>query len=308
VLFTLAGVNMVTKQVATISGLAITAVFFTIFTVSERINARRELHRRQGLDQFNLQPRETVSPEDLAVRPGNTLCPVRDYNNLDHVRRALELTHTGRRNLVVMTVHLLRGPNSGYRDLREDRVFTDYEQLLFSRVVSLAEKAGKHVDLMVVPSSDPIQAIVQSAAQLVSEEIIVGRSAVLSPAQQALRFGEAWERLAHKPRHQVRLRVLEEDGIVREFMLGAHPPKLTSNDIGLIHSLWIGFKNDLPTASVRHRDVVTLAVRRLERELSGDDRDAILSEMAAIKTDEQPADLETPGPTAVKELNPPPAE
>ena len=32
--------------------------------------------------------------------------------------------------------------------------FHDYEQLLFSRVVALAEKAGKKVHLLVVPSSD----------------------------------------------------------------------------------------------------------------------------------------------------------
>jgi hypothetical protein len=219
---------------------------------------------------------------------------VRDYNNLDHLRRALEITHTGRTNLVVLTVHVLRGPNTGYRNLREDKVFTDYEQLLFSRVVALAEKAGKHVDLMVVPSSRPIEAIVQSAAQLYSAEIILGHSAVMTPGQQALRFGEAWERLPHKPRHQVRLRILGAPGDDHEFLLGAHPPKLTSRDIHLIHDLWIGFKDKLPGASVRHRDVVSLAVRRLERELGGKKRGVILKEMASLKESERPEDLETP--------------
>ena len=294
-LFTLAGVNMITKQVATISGLAITAVFSTIFFISERINERRQAKQPHGLDQFNLQPRETISPDDLAVRPGNTLCPVRDYNSLDHVRRALELTHTGKRNLVVMTVHLLRGPNTGYRGLREDRVFSDYEQLLFSRVVSLAEKAGKHVDLMVVPSSRPIQAIVHTAAQLYSAEIIVGASAVLTPQEQALRFGEAWEKLAHKPRHQVQLRILDSNGLMQEFVLGAHPPKLTTRDINVIHHIWTGFKNELPDASVRHRDIVSLAVQRLERELGTTERKQILAEMAELKSNERPEDLETPG-------------
>ena len=75
----------------------------------------------------------------------------RDERNL---RKALELTHTGKIDLVVMTVHLLRGPDTGYQDLAEHRVFTEYEQLLFSRVVALAEKAGKHVELLVVPSSE----------------------------------------------------------------------------------------------------------------------------------------------------------
>ena len=72
VLFTLAGVNLITKQVATISGLAMTAVFSTIFFVSERINARRHERRAgdHGLDQFNLQPQETVAPETIAGPPG----------------------------------------------------------------------------------------------------------------------------------------------------------------------------------------------------------------------------------------------
>jgi hypothetical protein len=294
VLFALAGINMITKQVATVSGLAITAVFSAIFFISERINERRQLHHKQGLDQFNLLPSATISPDDLAVRPGNTLCPVRDYNNLEHLKRALDLTHTGQRSLVVMTVHLLRGPNTGYRELREEAVFTDYEQLLFSRVVSLAEKAGKHVDLMVVPSSRPIQAIVHTAAQLYSAEIVVGGSAVISPREQALRFGGAWEKLPHKPRHQVQLRIIEPGGAIHEFMLGAHPPKLTTRDINMIHALWSGFKSEIPDASVRHRDVVTLAVQRLQQEMSTRERERILAQMAELKAKERPEDLETP--------------
>jgi hypothetical protein len=160
--------------------------------------------------------------------------------------------------------------------------------------VALAEKAGKHVDLMVVPSPRPIEAIVQSAAQLYSAEIIVGHSAVMTPSQQALRFGEAWERLPHKPRHQVRMRILGAPGDDHDFLLGAHPPKLTTRDIHLIHDLWMGFKDKLPAAGVRHRDVVSLAVRRLEREIAGKKRDVILKEMTALKENEQPEDLDAP--------------
>src|SRR5712692_884149 len=40
-LFSVAGVNLITKEVATISGIVFTIVFFTIFLVSEKINARQ---------------------------------------------------------------------------------------------------------------------------------------------------------------------------------------------------------------------------------------------------------------------------
>jgi hypothetical protein len=287
-LFSIAGINLITKQVATVSGVAFTLVFFVIFLVSERAT-----HRRLGtaahveVDQFRLQPQATISSETLHVRPGNTLCAVRDYNNLEHVRRVLELTHTGKRDLVVMTVHPLRGPDAGFRDLNEHALFTDYEQLLFSRVVALAEKEGKHVELMVVPSSNPFQAIVHTAAQLHSSEIIAGASASIGSREQALRFGEAWEGLRHKPRHEVRLHVGEASGKIREFLLGAHPPKLAEADIHLIHELWLDLKQALPGASVRHRDIVTAAVQRLAGELSGGQRQDVLDAIAGLKQAEK---------------------
>jgi hypothetical protein len=37
-LFSVAGINLITKEVATISGVAFTLVFFLIFVISERIN------------------------------------------------------------------------------------------------------------------------------------------------------------------------------------------------------------------------------------------------------------------------------
>jgi nucleotide-binding universal stress UspA family protein len=289
-LFSIAGINMLTKQLATVSGVAFTLVFFTIFFFSERAT-----HRRLGsahhveVDQFRLQPQEVISTDTVQVRPGSTLVPVRDYTSLEHVRRALELTHTGRQDLVVMTVHLLRGPDAGYRELSEAKLFTDYEQLLFSRVVALAEKEGKHVDLVVVPASDPTQAIVQTAAQLYCAEIIVGPAGAVSPREQALRFGETWERLPEKPPHQVRLRIAEPGGRVQEFLLGAHPPKLGEADVQLIHELWLDLKELLPGENLHHRDVVSAAVRRLASDLSARKRTEVMAEIAALKHAEREA-------------------
>src|SRR5262245_34749758 len=79
-LFSVAGVNLITKEVATISGIAFTIVFFAIFLVSEKINERRhaeEIHTTTALDQFRLNTREGLSNETAEVRPGNTLCLVR---------------------------------------------------------------------------------------------------------------------------------------------------------------------------------------------------------------------------------------
>src|SRR6266851_6710607 len=54
-LFSIAGINLITKQVATVSGVAFTLVFFTLFLVSERINERKRGNAQHvEMDQFRL--------------------------------------------------------------------------------------------------------------------------------------------------------------------------------------------------------------------------------------------------------------
>jgi len=280
ILFSVALVNLVTKQVATISGLFITAVFSTVFFVSERINERNRKEKSPvGMDQFRLQPQETLSVQTVEIRPGNVLCLVRDYNSLEHLRKALELIHTGQRNLVVMTVKLLRGPVAGYKDIDEQRLFSNYEQLLFSRVVSLAEKAGKHVDLLVVPSSNVYQAIAHTAFHLQSSEVILGRSAVMTPEEQCLRLGQAWEEVPDRARQQVRCRVIESSGRMYEVILGAHAPVLSQQDIERIHQLWLNITSEPSVENLHHKDIVRTALARLEHDLNSSDRKLVIAQM-----------------------------
>src|SRR5207302_8247193 len=116
-----------------------------------------------------------------------------------------------------------------------------YEQYLFSKVVALAEKAGKTVHLLEVPSSDIFQAIVLTAAQLNSAEIIAGRSSVMNPEQQAKRLGEAWEAIANKPREQIRFRVIGGKDQIKDFYVRAHSLELSAEEIKLIHEIcrWV---------------------------------------------------------------------
>ena len=288
-LFAIAGINLVTKEVATISGIAFTIFFFTIFLVSERINERRraeEIHTTSAMDQFRLSASEAVSNETVSVRPGNTIVLVRDYNTLGHLKKALEITHTGKKDLVVMTVQLMRGPHTGYEGIAEDRLFSKYEQYLFSKVVALAEKAGKTVHLLVVPSSDIFQAIVHTAAQLDSSDIIAGRSSWMTPEQQAKLLGDAWERLPNKPQDRIRFRVLGPNDESRDFYLGAHAPELTDEEIHFIHKLWLDVTREKGLEAVRHKEIVTAAVVRLADELHGDRRKQVLEFLRTLKTGE----------------------
>jgi hypothetical protein len=270
---------------------AFTLVFFTLFLVSERINERKRGHAQHvEMDQFRLQTQELVTNETVEVRPGCTLCLVRDYNTLDHVRKALELTHTGKRDLVVMTVQVMKGPDAGYENIGEQHLFTNYEQLLFSKVIALAEKAGKHVDLLVVPSSNVFEAIAHTAAQLDAAEIVAGRSSVISPEEQAKRLGEAWEALPHKPKHQVCFRVVEPDGNTHDFYLGAHAPHLAEDDIEVIHKLWLDVTHDKEAEDVHHKEIVTVALARLSEALRGNERRAVLQQVRKLM--QQPSQTE----------------
>ncbi|HWX25006.1 MAG TPA: amino acid permease, partial [Vicinamibacteria bacterium] len=284
VLFALASVNLITKEIATISGIGFTLVFFGLFLLSEKVNERRgEVHVET--DQFRLETQEVISNETVAVRPGCTICLVRDYNTLEHVRKALELTHTGKRDLVMMTVRILTGADAGYEGLAERQVFARYEQLLFSKVVSLAEKFGKTVHLLVVPSSNIFDAIARTAVQLDASGIVAGASSTMTPQEQARRLGEAWERLPVKPRRQVSFRVIHPDGRIEDFSMGAHAPALTDDDINLIHQLWLDAARDTSVGEVHHRDLVRVALKHLERELQGPGRDQILTELRRLYDD-----------------------
>ena len=90
-LFSIAGINLFTKEVATISGVAFTLIFFVVFEVSERINVRRKgAAAHVESDEFQLHPEAEVSSGSLSIRPGGVLCLVRGVNHLEHLVKALE--------------------------------------------------------------------------------------------------------------------------------------------------------------------------------------------------------------------------
>jgi amino acid transporter len=269
ILLSIAMTNLLTKQVATISGILFTVAFFVTFMVSERINRRKLDRTASKLDQFNLQHSEAVDLKSVGARPGNVLVGARDYNTLAHLEHVLDRTNTDEQDIVVLTTRLLAGPGSGERDLSDETLFTEYEQRLFTRVVALAEKHGKPVELVIVPATNVFDAVAQTALRLDSAVLVAGMSAKMPVQEQARELGRAWERLPEKPRRQVAFKVIEPSGVEHVVYLGAHAPHLTEEDINLIHKLWVQVSNIPSRRKVHHRDVVRVALDRLERDLRG---------------------------------------
>ena len=120
----------------------------------------------------------------LGIRPGNVLVPVRDYNTLNHLRWVLEHTDTREQDVVVMTARISQFGTAAY-GLSTEQIFSDYEQTLFTRAVSVAESFGKKISLLVVPARDPWSAIAQTAHNLESSAVVAGLSSKMTTAEQA---------------------------------------------------------------------------------------------------------------------------
>jgi hypothetical protein len=266
-LFSIAVVNLFTKQVATVSGIAFTLALYVVFVVSERTILLRRSGADRGLDNFQLLPSANVTQEDLDVRPGNVLVPVRDPNTLVHLKWVLDGTDTSTRDIVVMTVRLLRGPHTGYRDFDTARLFHDYEQMLFTKVVAVAEREGRPVRLLVAPSTNVAQAIAHTAVRLLSTEIVLGESAIFNGAELASMVGEAWDRIEKDRNVRSLLVVCKRDRTLETFHLGPHVPPLTEEDLELIHTLWLDAVAKYGL-DIHHRDVVRTALEDLAGDMS----------------------------------------
>ena len=136
--------------------MSFTAVLFIIFTISEHRN-RKKRSKTDILEQFNLDMRPEISTESIHVRPGSVLVAVRDYNRMQHLQSVLaedqrpEARRRGDDH--PQRVHSRYGEYA----LSEEQLFTEYERELFSRVVSVAEKEGKPVELLTVPGVESIR-------------------------------------------------------------------------------------------------------------------------------------------------------
>lgn len=266
-LFLVAVANLFSKQIATIFGLSFTLLLFIVFTVSERFNAKIRRNTKQGLEQFNLdvQPEISVGGGAIHARPGCILVAVRDYSRMTHLQNVLQKTNLRRHDIVVMTVRGVSA-GAGEYDLAENQLFTDYERELFTRVVAMAEKEGKTVDLLVVPAVNPFDAMVQTAAKLRASRLVTGVSARMASEELARRIGSAWERLP-EPRHAFSLEIITPDRPSIFVNLGPHPPRLWPEDLDLVHELWLELSEKYTGAKLHHRDIVGVALRRMRDQL-----------------------------------------
>ena len=274
-LFLLATINVLTKKAATISGTIFTLVFFAVFVLSERYHRKRSALHSSELEKFRVEVAENLSVELLHVRPGSVIVAVRNPNRLAHLTKVLEKVDSGKIDIVVLSVRMVSPAGSGEYELEPAQIFAEDETALFSKVVALAEKAGKPVKLLAVPGTDHNLAAVQIAQQLQAARIVAGTSAAKTADDQARLVGMAWETLA-EPRPSLSFEVVLPDGESAFYNLGPHPPRLWPDDVELVHRLWLDLSANHFGSKLHHRDVVRAALRRLEEDLDSPEAAAVV--------------------------------
>ena len=269
--------NLFSKQIATISGVGFTLTMFIVFTVSERLNRKRLQDVKKGMEEFNLEVQAEVAGDTLHARPACVLVAVRDYRHMDHLKSVLQKTNLRRHDIVVMTVRAVSTGAAEY-ELGQNQLFAEYEKELFTAVVTMAEKEGKKVDLLVVPGVNPFDAMVQAATKLQASRLVTGVSAKMDSEELARRIGKAWEKMP-QPRHSFSLEITTPDRPSTFVNLGPHPPRLWPEDVDLVHEMWREISDKYAGSKVHHRDIVGVALRRMRDQMNSEERDHVIHDV-----------------------------
>lgn len=192
ILFSTAVVNLFTKKVATVWGIGFTLGFLTLFVVCERLSHRLRKGRvHEHLEQFNEKVTDQLTPQSLGLSHGRpVLVAVRNPNSMRVLDRVLDETDATRQDVVAITCKVLPPLTPGItpQELRVD----DVDREVLTRVVTLAEQAGKQVYPLVIPTNNPLFAIATAARDLGAAAVVLGVSEKTAPDVQVEQFAIAW--------------------------------------------------------------------------------------------------------------------
>jgi len=237
VLLAAALTNLLTKDVATRWGIGFTIGFLLIFIISEHFSERR----RKGshhvhLEQFNRETTDKLTLTGLGITKHvyRKLVAIRSPNNLFMLEKALAESDPLTTSVFVMTAKL---DQSGLLE-RPDQELDSYDQDLMTAVVTRAEKTGKEVVPLIVPTNNPLYAVVKTAKDLDVQELIVGESNKNTADEQLDQLALYWFNLADGAPKPLTVRILSRDREVHlDLAGGARIPKISERQARSIAEL-----------------------------------------------------------------------
>jgi len=183
--------NLITKKIATISGIIFTIVLYTIFTISEKKNEKKINLREEDKgfeEKINLSKENEL--EQFASRftkENKIVVPVRNPNNLIHLKNVLENVDDNKTDIIVLYVKVHKGlESSGYSDI------LDEDKELFKQIILLAEKYGKTIVPVMLYSNDPFYTIVYFSQAVNANKIVMGVSGSFGGEVQMERMATYW--------------------------------------------------------------------------------------------------------------------
>lgn len=183
-------VNLFTKELATIAGMSFTLAFFSVFMISEYLHERRLRGREHvHLEQFNQEMAHEPTSKTLGLaKPFRKLVAIRSTQNLIMLEKALAETDPKSTDVVVMTAKMVAEDAPVLRDGELD----PYDQELMTAVVQRAERAGKQVLPLIVPTNNPLYALLRTGRDLHVNELVVGASNKYSADEQLEQMAFYW--------------------------------------------------------------------------------------------------------------------
>jgi amino acid transporter/nucleotide-binding universal stress UspA family protein len=205
--------NLVTKPVATVSGLIFTAGFLGVFIASEKYHEKlRGGAHHEHLEQFNRAIVHRVTGEALRLtKPYCKLVAIRSPHNLFMLDKALADTDTLTTDVVVMTAKI--EPRGAELTAASSTVDV-YDQQLLTAVVNHAERLGKSVTPLLVPTNNALHAVLNTAKDLPAQEVLVGASNKYTAEEQLDQIAFYWINLHGGQPQPLTVHVVSQDRTV----------------------------------------------------------------------------------------------
>ncbi|MGC8867718.1 MAG: amino acid permease, partial [Elusimicrobiales bacterium] len=200
IMFSLSLINLFTKKLATIFGLSFTLILYIVFTYFERkqTTCSTDIHKLNEEDIDEKVNINAFNDVELVFKNFNKekriLVPVRNPNNLVHLKWVLENFSDEETDIAVLYVRFEKGYD--YSAGNENMNYEEKE--LFKKVILLAEKYGKKIHPLIVSSNEPFYVIIYSALVGVFQMIVMGVSGTTGAEIQMENIALWWGTLRPK--------------------------------------------------------------------------------------------------------------